>query len=128
MTMPAPLRPDVEACFKDTVEPFVQELHPHLEAIVHKYCDEAYGAIMDNVQDYLLENATSNIKARFDAQHRELISALRTIDAIYDAIDFQEAKDHAYAARKGYWSPEKAAQYRSFAEHRAAISRAEPQP
>lgn len=48
------------------IEAIVAKLHPKMEGIVHQYCDEAYAAIMESTQDYLLENAEFNLKSRVE--------------------------------------------------------------
>lgn len=113
---------------EETIEGFCRELHPHLEGIVHKYCDEAYGAIMENVQDYLRDNAVFNINSKFNTQHRAYLNAVHCIAAIESALTLNEAKANGYAFRKGYWTPEYAAKAHEEAAEQLARAREGNQP
>lgn len=116
----------VELAADETIEGFCRELHPHLEGIVHQYCDEAYGAIMETVQDYLRDNAQFNIKSKFDTVRREYLTAAHALAAVESALTLNEARSNAYAFRKGYWSADRAAGYRLGAEAEIAAARTAP--
>lgn len=79
-------------------------MHPQLEAIVHQYCDEAYAAIMESVQDHLVDNAQYNIGQRtlsaeaenkrlnlrnyqLNQDHKALLAALTAIVEFCDDPD-----------------------------------------
>lgn len=106
------------------VEAVCTAIQPAIDVLVRKFCDEAYDAILGNVQEYLRENAEWNIKSRFDAQQRSIILAYSALAAVEDSRDLQEAKANAYAARKGYWSRERAAEYRDAAIAKATVRQA----
>lgn len=102
------------------IEQFCQDVQGPIEGIVKKFCDQAYDTILGDVQFYLKENAAFNIGSQFDAQQREVVTAHKALRAVERAITLDEAKANAYAAFKGYWSEEKAAEYRAAAERAKA--------
>lgn len=64
-----------------------------IQPMVRKHVDDVYEAIMDSVQDYLIENAEFNIRSRLNTAEREALSARNKIaemerekDALLGAI------------------------------------------
>ena len=112
MTKPEEGRLAQEPSADEIIEGVCKTMHPQLEGIVHQYCDEAYAAIMESVQDYLIENAQFNIGSKIDAERRATVTAYRALAAVENSRTIQEARANAYAARKGYWSEERADEYR----------------
>lgn len=102
----------------ERIQAFCRELEPSLEAQVRRFCDAAYEEIMVSVQEYLADNEDFNIKSRFDAQQQAVIDGYNALAAVESALDMQEAKANAYAARKGYWTAKLSAEYRAEAETR----------
>lgn len=100
----------------EAIEQFCADLQRPLEGIVKKFCEQAYETILGDVQFYLGENAVFNIGSKFDAQQRETVSAYKALAAVENATTLREAQANAYAARKGYWSEERAAEYRAESE------------
>lgn len=95
------------------IEEFCADLQQPLEGVIKKFCEQAYDTILADVQFYLGQNAAFNIGSKFDAQQRETVTAYKALRAVEEALTLQEAKANAYAARKGYWSEERAAEYRA---------------
>jgi hypothetical protein len=98
------------------IEQFCDEVQPRLEEIAKDFTDKLYGGLLHSLQDYLKDNATFNIGSAFDAARRETVTAYNALRAVEDSTTLQEAKSNAYAARKGYWSTAKAAEYRAEAQ------------
>ncbi|MCB4860757.1 hypothetical protein K7W03_14270 [Sphingobium sp. PNB] len=46
-----------------------------IQPMVKKHVDDVYEAILDSVQDYLIDNAQFNIRSRIDTAEREARSA-----------------------------------------------------
>jgi hypothetical protein len=100
----------------EEIEAFCRDVQEPLKVAVRRFCDEAYEDILFSLQDYLFTNALFNIGARFDTLRREVSTAYLALQAVESAATLQEAKANAYAHRKGYWSEERAAEYRAEAE------------
>jgi hypothetical protein len=100
----------------EEIDAFCDELQPALERQVRRFCDAAYDEILESTQGYLRDNAKYNIKSKFDAQKREVVSAHGALRAVEASTSLREAQKNARAARNGCWTPEKAAEYRAEAE------------
>lgn len=98
------------------IEQFCADLQSPLEGIVKKFCEQAYETILGDVQFYLGENAVFNIGSKFDAQQREVVTAYKALRAVEEATTLHEARQNAYAARKGSWTEGAAIAYRAEGE------------
>lgn len=70
----------------DAAASIVAGVHETLERSLRKASEEYYAALLDDVQSYLLENATFNLKGKLEAERREGAAAWAALARVAEAL------------------------------------------
>lgn len=103
--------PDAE--IDAAVEAMVTAFHPKMECVVHKYCDEAYLAIMESMTDHLADNASFNFKARVQSLEWEIRNLRACLRAANASLNYAEMAANVEAGERGYWTEAYAENHRA---------------